>query len=168
MRSLTATQRALFNRDPEDVPEKVGVSRLSQERPAGSARQSSRMRPLANANLKLIALILVALATTGRTAGAQVMIAGNEEEEGAANQGQVPFLLPAQPTEVGEAMEDFRRFAGRKQWEKAFKHLEKVFNATSNGLVLTADGIMLPSRMIAREALLDLPPAGQDAYQLVF
>ena len=126
------------------------------------------MRPLANANLKLIALILVALATTGRTAGAQVMIAGNEEEEGAANQGQVPFLLPAQPTEVGEAMEDFRRFAGRKQWEKAFKHLEKVFNATSNGLVLTADGIMLPSRMIAREALLELPPAGQDAYRLFF
>ena len=108
------------------------------------------------------------LGATAEIARAQVLVAGNENEDSAENQGQHPFLLPAQPTEIGEAMEDFRRFAGRKQWEKAFKHLEKVFNATANGLVLTADGIMLPSRMIAREALLELPPAGQDAYRLFF
>ncbi|MGE5191451.1 MAG: PQQ-binding-like beta-propeller repeat protein [Deltaproteobacteria bacterium] len=107
------------------------------------------------------------LASSGRIALAQALVVGNEDET-TENKGQHPFLLPAQPTEIGEAMEDFRRFAGRKQWEKAFKHLEKVFNATSNGLVLTADGIMLPSRMIAREALLELPPAGQDAYRLFF
>src|SRR6185295_16307292 len=29
-------------------------------------------------------------------------------------------------------------------------------------------GIMLPSRLIAREALLELPPAGQDAYRIFF
>ena len=95
-------------------------------------------------------------------------VAGMENQEDAANQNQLPFMLPVQPTEIGEAIEDFRRFAGRKQWEKAFKHLEKVFSATSNGLVLTDSGIMLPSRLIARAALLELPPAGQDAYRLFF
>jgi outer membrane protein assembly factor BamB len=113
---------------------------------------------------------MVILGSTGHLARAQALVAGNEAagDDSPENNGQHPFLLPVQPTEIGEAMEDFRRFAGRKQWEKAFKHLEKVFNATSNGLVLTADGIMLPSRMIAREALLELPPAGQDAYRLFF
>jgi outer membrane protein assembly factor BamB len=123
--------------------------------------------------LAAVAVFLAAAAILGsppRPARAQALVAGNEAagDESPENNGQHPFLLPAQPTEIGEAMEDFRRFAGRKQWEKAFKHLEKVFNATSNGLVLTADGIMLPSRMIAREALLELPPAGQDAYRLFF
>lgn len=135
--------------------------------PMKSASRQDHLR------LTLLVVLLtgvVAWASTGQSAHAQVMIAGNEvgEEENPGQQGQLPFLLPAQPTEVGEAMEDFRRFAGRKQWEKAFKQLEKVFGATSNGLVLTADGIMLPSRLIAREALLELPPAGRDAYRLFF
>ncbi len=111
--------------------------------------------------------IFVFLLSVG-TVRAQPLIAGDDEDPSKNNPSQPPFLLPAQPTEIGEAMEDFRRFAGRKQWEKAFKHLEKVFAATSNGLVLTAEGIMLPSRMIAREALLDLPVPGQDAYRLFF
>jgi len=112
-------------------------------------------------------LFLVPFVFAVTPVSAQVMVAGEESTEENA-QTQPPFLLPAQPTEITEAMEDFRRFAGRKQWEKAFKHLEKVFAATSNGLVLTADGIMLPSRMIAREALLELPVPGQDAYRLFF
>src|SRR6516164_3937121 len=127
-----------------------------------------RMLVRSSAATRVIAFLAVALASNAGTVCAQALVAGNEGEEAAENQGQAPFLLPAQPTEIGEAMEDFRRFAGRKQWEKAFKHLEKVFNATANGLVLTADGIMLPSRMIAREALLELPTAGQDAYRLFF
>jgi len=112
-------------------------------------------------------VVLAAIASTVNSAAAQPF-AVDGDEEAPANEAQHPFLLPAQPTEIGEAMEDFRRFAGRKQWEKAFKHLEKVFAATSNGLVVTGDGIMLPSRLIAREALLELPPAGQDAYRLFF
>lgn len=114
--------------------------------------------------------VLSSLFTDGvNVACAQPMraVAGLEGEDEQA-QNQLPFMLPVQPTEIGEAIEDFRRFAGRKQWEKAFKHLEKVFNATSNGLVLTDNGIMLPSRLVAREALLELPPAGHDAYKLFF
>lgn len=103
-----------------------------------------------------------------RPAAAVDLVAGNGDNEETENPQQLPFMLPAQPTEVQEALEDFRRYAGRKQWEKAFKHLEKVFNASANGLVLTSSGIMLPSRMIAREALLEMPPAGQDAYRLFF
>lgn len=105
----------------------------------------------------------------GESVSAQPMafVAGaeNDDEE---SRNQLPFMLPVQPTEIAEAMEDFRRFSGRKQWEKAFKQLEKVFNSTSNGLVLTDNGILLPSRLVAREALLELPPAGHDAYKLFF
>ena len=83
---------------------------------------------------------------------------------------QPPFLLPAHsPREMIEAApEDFKRYAGRKQWEKAFKHIEKVLNSKANGLVLANDGIMLPSRLLAREALMELPPAGKEAYRLFF
>ena len=112
-------------------------------------------------------LVLIALLTATGRVEAQALIAGDDVKD-ENKPVQLPFLLPAQPTDIAEAMEDFRRFAGRKQWEKAFKHLEKVFAATSDGLVLTADGIMLPSRMIAREALLELPVPGQDAYRLFF
>ena len=112
-------------------------------------------------------ILIVFWAASARISLAQVMVAGAEPTEN-NNPGQAPFLLPAQPTEIGEAMEDFRRFAGRKQWEKAFKHLEKVFASTNEGLVLTADGIMLPSRLIAREALLErAEPAYRDSYSFV-
>jgi outer membrane protein assembly factor BamB len=113
------------------------------------------------------ALLTILLSVQAGFSQPMRFIAGIEgDEEGTQN--QLPFMLPVQPTEIGEAIEDFRRFAGRKQWEKAFKHLEKVFNATSSGLVLTDNGIMLPSRLVAREALLELPPAGHDAYKLFF
>src|SRR5262249_36336446 len=56
---------------------------------------------------------------------AQVGMIAGAEGDGNENQNQLPFLLPVQPTDIAEAMEDFKRFAGRKQWEKAFKHLEK-------------------------------------------
>jgi outer membrane protein assembly factor BamB len=128
-----------------------------------------KFRAWRNSCRALIAGVLFVgcLVVSSRPVGAQAprLVAGVDED---APQGQHPFLLPAQPTEIGEAIEDFRRFAGRKQWEKAFKHLQKVFDATSTGLVLTDSGIMLPSRLIAREALLELPPAGQDAYRLFF
>src|SRR5262245_20840726 len=90
-----------------------------------------RLRP----TIPAILLAALAMLSTGRAAQAQAFVAGNETsgDETPENSGQHPFLLPAQPTEIGEAMEDFRRFAGRKQWEKAFRQLEKVFSATSNG-----------------------------------
>src|SRR5262249_38632632 len=139
----------------------------------GDQKPSQAVYPAGRSALYIYAILLAVLVSLGwaaQPARAQALVAGNENsgDDAPENNGQHPFLLPAQPTEIGEALEDFRRFAGRKQWEKAFKQLEKVFNATSNGLVLTADGIMLPSRMIAREALLELPPAGQDAYRLFF
>jgi outer membrane protein assembly factor BamB len=130
-------------------------------------RSVSTLLVVTPARLRAVVFAAVFWGCFSRSAESQVFVVGGNEGA-TANEAQHPFLLPSQPTEIGEAMEDFRRFSGRKQWEKGFKHLEKVFNATSNGLVLTADGIMLPSRMIAREALLELPAAGQDAYRLFF
>lgn len=121
-----------------------------------------------SSTLCLVLVCFALVSTESRVFAQPLNFVAGVEGEGSENQGQLPFLLPVQPTDIGEAIEDFRRFAGRKQWEKAFKHLEKVFNSTANGLVLTDNGIMLPSRLIAREALLELPPAGQDAYRLFF
>ena len=127
---------------------------------------SRHRSPFSSGSPSVLIFLFIVLSSC-RNSFAQGLIAGEDVKEG-NNPVQAPFLLPAQPTEVGEAMEDFRRFAGRKQWEKAFKHLEKIFSATSEGLVLTGEGVMLPSRMIAREALLELPVSGQDAYRLFF
>ena len=125
----------------------------------------SRLQPVKFTLGVFFLLAFLAMSLRAANVNAQALVAGDDKsEEDKSN--QPPFLLPAQPPEITEAMEDFRRFVGRKQWEKAFKHLEKVFSSTSDGLVLTADGIMLPSRMIAREALLELPAPGQDAYRL--
>lgn len=101
-------------------------------------------------------------------ARAQFEVEVDDEEQAEDEQQQHPFLLPSQPTEIAEALDDFRRFVKRKQWEKAFKHLEIVLNSPSNGLVPGEDGILLPSRLIARDALTQLPSAGQDAYRLFY
>lgn len=53
-------------------------------------------------------------------AQAPALVAGVDAD---ATQGQHPFLLPQQPPEISEAIEDFRRFAGRKQWEIGRAHV---------------------------------------------
>lgn len=165
----TCVNRARALSTASDVPNNhVSCQRQDLIRQSSKYNILPRFIRLARCQVYLGVLCLIT-GFLARDLQAQPMrfVAGVEGEEG-QEQSQLPFMLPVQPTEIGEAIEDFRRFAGRKQWEKAFKHLEKVFNATSNGLVLTDNGIMLPSRLVAREALLELPPAGHDAYKLFF
>lgn len=98
---------------------------------------------------------------------AEMLMEGDEEAE-VEGPAQPAFLLPTQPTEIAEAMQDFHRLAGRQQWEKAFKELEKVLNSEAKGLVPGDGGLMLPGRPIAQTALADLPQAGKDAYRLFY
>jgi outer membrane protein assembly factor BamB len=127
--------------------------------------------PLRWAKLGVALMLAWGLGATlgSSSAWAQFEMDGADEEQSEEEEQQAhPFLLPSQPTEIAEALEDFRRFVRRKQWEKAFKHLEIVLNSPSNGLVPGEDGILLPSRLIARDALTQLPSAGQDAYRLFY
>src|SRR4029079_12684912 len=92
---------------------------------------------------------------------APVDISATETENKDVNRA---FILPAQPPEVTEAIEDFARYRKKETWEKAFKALDKVAAAAPKGLVARPDGILVPSRLLVKQALAELPPAGKNAY----
>jgi len=77
-----------------------------------------------------------------------------------------PFLLSSVPTEVTEALGDYRRYCGRSQWEKAFKQLEKVSAAKPNALVPDKQGIMVPPAVLLEHLFAELPEEGKKAYRL--
>jgi len=77
-----------------------------------------------------------------------------------------PFLLSSVPTEVTEALADYRRYCGRSQWEKAFKQLEKVSAAKPNALVPDKQGIMVPPAVLLEHLFAELPEEGKKAYRL--
>lgn len=77
-----------------------------------------------------------------------------------------PFSLPAQKSEVTEALADFRRLSDKGTWERAFKELEKVQQADPNALTPGEDGLYMPTRLVIRQALAELPAAGKQAYRL--
>ena len=83
-----------------------------------------------------------------------------------ANEPKRPFSLPAQKNEVAESLADFRRYAQKEIWERAFKALEKVQEADPNALTPASDGLYMPTRLVVRQALAELPPAGKQAYRL--
>src|SRR5262245_22425534 len=64
------------------------------------------------------------------------------------NDANQPFLLSSVPSDVTEAISDYRRYCGRSQWEKAFKQLEKVISAKQNSLVPDKQGIMVPPAVL--------------------
>ena len=62
-------------------------------------------------------------------ARAQVVMAVPVAESANPNDPTRPFNLPAQKTEVTEALTEFNRLSARGAWERAFKELEKVQQA---------------------------------------
>jgi outer membrane protein assembly factor BamB len=114
-----------------------------------------------------IAWVWLALAQAS-AADAQVVLAAPVAvaETANPNDPKRPFNLPAQKTEVSEALAEFRRLSGRDAWERAFKELEKVQQAPPSALAPADDGLWLPTRRLVRRALADLPPAGKQAYRL--
>lgn len=118
--------------------------------------------------LPLLAWLFIGLDSS--QAGAQVVLAApgvvvdaNAENP---NEPKRPFTLPAQKNEVAESLADFRRYAEKGTWERAFKALEKVQEADPNTLTPASDGLYMPTRRVLRNALAELPPAGKQAYRL--
>lgn len=82
------------------------------------------------------------------------------------NSSASPFVLPAQPQEVNEALEDFRRYAKRGTWEKAFKSLQTMVSKANEGLIARRDGMAVPAPVLWRSLLAELPGDGKKAYRL--
>jgi outer membrane protein assembly factor BamB len=98
----------------------------------------------------------------------QVVVAapGMAAQAADANEPKRPFTLPAQKSEVAESLADFRRLVEKAAWERAFKALEKVQAADPNALTPSTDGLFMPTRLVVRQSLAELPPAGKQAYRL--
>ena len=112
--------------------------------------------------------IIVLTVVAGRPvpAIAQLMAVDVSESTEGEQPGRKAFVLPTQTGDITEALDDFKRYSKRAVWEKAFKALDKVTANTSKGLVDRGDGVMVPSSMLVRKALADLPPAGKVAYRV--
>lgn len=115
-----------------------------------------------------MALAVGCLLSCASQARAQIVLAApvvaSEENP---NEPKRPFTLPAQKNEVAESLADFRRYAEKTTWERAFKALEKVQEADPNALTpSSSDGLYMPTRQVLRLALAELPPAGKQAYRL--
>lgn len=99
-------------------------------------------------------------------AQAQVIMAAPFPASGNPNNSKRPFNLPTQKSEVSEALAEFRRLSVREAWERAFKELEKVQQAPQSALAPREDGLWLPTHLLVRQALANLPPGGKQAYRL--
>ena len=99
-------------------------------------------------------------------ASAQVIMAVPASTAINPNDPKRPFNLPAQKSEVSEALAEFRRLSVREAWERAFKELEKVQQAPQSALAPRDDGLWLPTHLLVRQALADLPPGGKQAYRV--
>jgi outer membrane protein assembly factor BamB len=82
------------------------------------------------------------------------------------NKIESTFILPAQPQEVTEGLEDFRRHAKRGTWEKAFKALTTMLTKANDGLIARKDGVLVPAPVLWRSLLAELPAEGKKAYRL--
>jgi outer membrane protein assembly factor BamB len=112
-----------------------------------------------------LAMLLV-LFGAGGLALAQVLTFTTADTATDANQKKQPFVLPAPSADTLEAIEDFRRAVGKEAWEKAFKQIDKLIGGSATGLVPADNGFKLPLQMAIASALVQLPPAGKNAYRL--
>jgi outer membrane protein assembly factor BamB len=112
------------------------------------------------------ASIACALAAPGVARAQGVVLAAPVAESAVANDPKRPFNLPAQKTEIAEALAEFHRLSERGAWERAFKELEKVQQAPPSALAPRSDGLWMPTRRLIRQSLAELPTAGKQAYRL--
>ncbi|HEV3004104.1 MAG TPA: hypothetical protein VGX78_06555, partial [Pirellulales bacterium] len=113
-----------------------------------------------------VAVGAIVLSASPGTARAQVILAAPAVAEANPNDPKLPFHLPSQSSEVKEALDDFHRYASKGTWERAFKALDKVQAGPPNALTPRSDGLLMPTRLLLRQALAELPAAGKQAYRL--
>ncbi|HJT33970.1 MAG TPA: PQQ-binding-like beta-propeller repeat protein [Pirellulales bacterium] len=153
-----------------------GGSDVDREMPATRAGAISREesckvnRSVPATRAGATVLILCMLLLRSSPARGQIMIAApvavEATDKDAEEKKKRPFSLPAQKSEVTEALAEFRRLSEKGTWERAFKELEKVQQADANALTPADDGLYMPTRLVIRQALAELPAAGKQAYRL--
>lgn len=113
-------------------------------------------------------LVVWAMSVAARPCSGQIVMAAPAAAGQAADENapKRPFTLPAQKNDVAESLADFHRLAEKGTWERAFKALEKVQAADPNALTPSTDGLFMPTRLVVRQALAELSPAGKQAYHL--
>jgi outer membrane protein assembly factor BamB len=131
-------------------------------------RLQTASNPVSRLRAPAIAIAVSWLLSCPAQARAQILLAAPAAAtEENPNEPKRPFTLPAQKNEVAESLADFRRYAEKTTWERAFKALEKVQEADPNALTPSSnDGLYMPTRRVLRLALAELPPAGKQAYRL--
>lgn len=108
---------------------------------------------------------LVGQSLAARAASGQLKMVGAVD---AAEESGPPrsFVLPTQKSEVTDDLADFARHSKKSAWDRAFKSLQKVLDANPQGLMPREDGLMVPSRLLIRKSLIDLPADGKDAFRI--
>jgi len=92
---------------------------------------------------------------------------------GVANSADAPktnsaFQLPDQSNSFKESLDEFQRMVQHEQWEKAFAALDSIAKNTAPGFVNRGDGVLVPSRLLVRRLMSNLPSAGKTAYRLFY
>jgi outer membrane protein assembly factor BamB len=113
-------------------------------------------------------LCIVCLLTLRVSAQAQVIASGDDDQPEQPKPGG--FSVQKEDQKVIDNFDDFRRYAGKKAWDRAFKALGAVIDATKNSaaLVPLKDGFWVPTRQRVADCLTSLAPEGKAAYRLFY
>lgn len=129
------------------------------------------MRATCRYALIAVALTIgMALLLTPATAQAQGIfgVALADESEDSEKKGKYLFNFPTQANDVREALDDFQRYVGRAAWERAFEALDTARKAPEGKLIASSDRFALPIEYRLRQMLIEMPPAGREAYRLFY
>ena len=113
-------------------------------------------------SIAFICLVLIGSTLAPRIVVGQVAVAQVEEGQN----DHTGFSVRKESQNVADALADFERYRDKKQWEKAFTAMGKVFDAESEGLVPDKDGLFVQAELKIRAELMSVPPEGREAYRL--
>jgi outer membrane protein assembly factor BamB len=98
------------------------------------------------------------------TAHAGLALNGNGEEEAK----KTGFKIQLVETEVLDMLDDFNRFAKRKDWAKAFQVSDDLFSQTSGGMVEDTKGFHIPFYDRLWSRMVSMSDEGKRAYRLFY
>lgn len=96
----------------------------------------------------------------------QLIVGGRIDVLGGTVAGGDGFSVRKVAKDVAEAMEEFERYSGKGEWEKAFSVLPPVADSGATGLVSAGNGVFVPIRSRYRQLLVGLNPTGREAYRV--
>ncbi|MEX0679454.1 MAG: PQQ-binding-like beta-propeller repeat protein [Pirellulales bacterium] len=67
-----------------------------------------------------------------------------------------------------DALDEFQRMVKHEQWDKAFEALAAISEKKTEGFIDRGDGVLVPSGLLVRGLLAELPSAGKSAYRLFY